>query len=111
MVPSNNGDLDLSENAPNMSLMLMAFSTTFGNMAFQITTPQPGDIDDSYPTIPYLSQEAIFYQQMSSNPLSAPQTILGGTNTGQQVIGGQITQVDQNNEARYMQGYQSSNTQ
>lgn len=95
-------------NVPNMSLMFGAFTPTFGNIMFQITPPQPGNMDNAFPSIPYLSLEAIIFQSISSNPLSAPYTNLSGSNAGQQVIGGQLTQSDQNQQTRFIQGFQAS---
>jgi len=108
MNPAASGNVDLAANAPNMSLMFSAFTPTFGNIMFQITPPQPGDMDNAFPQVPYLSLEALIYQQMASNPMSAPFNTIGGSNTGQQVIGGQITQTDQNQQSRFQQGFQSS---
>lgn len=99
---------DLFQNAPNESLMFTMYSTTFGNGSFQVMPPGPGEVGNSYPTVPYTSMEGIFYQQMASNPQSAPYTTTSGSNTGQQVIGGQITQQDQNSTSRYSQGFSST---
>lgn len=99
--------VDLAANAPNMSLMFSSFTPTFGNIMFQITPPMPGNTDAAFPTVPYLSLEALIYQQIGSNPASAPLTLLSGSNTGQQVIGGQITQQDATGTSRFQQGTQS----
>lgn len=99
----------LDANLGYVNSMSQAFSPTFGNVEFQIDPvgTQGQAVDNNFPYIPYVSLEALLYQQMASNPLSAPYTVMGGSNTGQHVIGGQITQQDQNGTSRYMQGYQS----
>lgn len=109
MYPQTQGyQSDLYQNVPNESMMLTMYSTTFGNGSFQVVLPMSGEVGNTYPTVPYQSMEAIFYQQMSSNPLSSPYTTLSGSNTGQQVIGGQITQQDNNGTSRFQQGFQST---
>ncbi len=95
------------QNIPNESLMFTAFSPTLGYGAFQVMPPGPGEVGRGFPTIPYLSLEALLYQQMSSNPASSPFNTLSGSNTGQQIIGGQLTQQDSTGTSRYQQGYQS----
>lgn len=99
-----------AQNVSGASSMENAFSPTFGNLSFQIDPPglQGHDIANNFPYIPYVSVEALFYEQMASNPLFAPHNALGGSNTGQQVLGGQITQQDQNGISRFQQGYQTT---
>lgn len=106
MFPSSQGfQSDLYQNAPNESLMFTMYSTTFGNGGFQIMPPSPGEVGDGFPSVPYLSLEALIYQQMSSNPLSSPVYTYSGSNTGQQIIGGQLTQQDANSTSRFFQGF------
>lgn len=99
---------DTFQNAPNESMAFTMYSSTFGNGSFQIAPPSVGEVGDGYPSVPYLSLEALMYSQMSSNPLSSPYTTMSGSNTGQQVIGGQITQQDNTGTSRYQQGFQST---
>lgn len=96
------------QNVPNESLMFTMYSTTFGNGGFAIQPPGPGEVGDGFPSVPYLSLEALMYQQMASNPQTAPYTTMSGSNTGQQVIGGQITQQDNTGTSRFQQGFQST---
>src|SRR5580698_2119496 len=107
---SSNDNAETYANAPNMSLMNIMYTTTFGNGGFVIQPPSPGEVGDGFPSIPYLSQEAVFYQQQASNPLTAPVNTLSGANVGQQVIQGQYTSSDGAGTSRYMQGFQPSGT-
>lgn len=95
-----------AQNAPNL-----AFYATpiLGNTWFNIQAPpNKGEVKMGPPSIPYTSPEAILYFSAMMNPLSAPQTVLSGSNTGQQVISGQITQQDSTQTSRYQSGFQSS---
>lgn len=103
----NNENNETFKNAPNMSLMFTMYSTTFGNGAFQLLPPPTGNMEDGFPSIPYLSLEAIIYQQQSSNPLSAPSTVLAGASAGQQVIGSTQTANDATGIPRYIIGNQN----
>jgi hypothetical protein len=98
---------ELYQNAPNQSLMYTMYTTTFGNGSFMIQPPQPGKIGNAFPTIPYLSIEALIYQQQASNPSMSPINTMSGSHVGQQVISGQYTMQDQNQTNRYQQGFQS----
>lgn len=111
MQPQGQGfQSDLYQNAPNESLAFTMYSTTFGNGSFQVIVPPSyGDVSNTYPTVPYQSMEAVFFSQMSSNPMNAPNNTVSGSNTGQQVIGGQITQQDSTGTSRFQQGFQSTN--
>lgn len=100
---------ELYHNIPNMSLMYTMYTTTFGNGNFMIQPPSKGEIGAGFPSVPYLPQEAIFYQQQASNPAMSPVNIMGGSNTGQQVIAGQYTMQDSTQTSRYQQGFQSVN--
>ena len=90
-------------------LMGLAFNPMFGYMDFQIDPVgiQGQDTQNVFPVVPYVSLEAVFMVQMMSNPMSAPYTTYGGSNTGQQVVSGQVTMQDQNGVSRYQQGFQS----
>jgi hypothetical protein len=105
---SSSDSQETYENMPNMSMMFTMYSTTFGNGAFIIQPPSPGEVGQGFPSVPYLPLEAIFYQQQASNPLSSPVNTLSGSNVGEQVIQGQYTSTDGAGTSRYMQGYQSS---
>lgn len=93
-------------NSPNMSLMYTMYTPTFGSGSFMIQPPKSGEVGNAFPTVPYLSIEALFYQQQSSNPLSSPINTLSGANVGQQVVNGQYTVSDSTNTSRYMLGSQ-----
>jgi hypothetical protein len=94
-----------ASNAPNLSFTA---SPILGNMTFSIQAPPTkGDVQAGFPSFPYLSLEALLFFQMMSNPMSAPYTTYGGSNTGQQVISGQFTMQDPTGTSRYQQGFQS----
>lgn len=88
-------------------MMQNMYNTTFGNGSFEIVPPSKGEVGQGFPTVPYLSIEALFFQQQQSNPQSAPINTLGGSNTGQQVMSGQYTMQDSTQTNRYQMGYQS----
>jgi hypothetical protein len=97
-----------AQNAPNLSF---TSSPMFGNMEFNIQAPPTnGKVQPGYPSTPYLSIESLLFFQMMANPYTAPYTTMSGSNTGQQVISGQITQQDTTGTSRFMQGYQSTNS-
>lgn len=80
------------------------YSTTFGNTAFSINPPKSNNLEDGFPSIPYVSIEAIFYEQQASNPLSAPYTILPGSTAGVQNISGTQTVTDATGNVRVQIG-------
>lgn len=96
-------------NAPNISMMNTMYTPTFGTGNFVIQQPSPGEVSDGFPSVPYMSLEALLYQSQSSNPLSSPVNTLSGSNTGQQVIAGQYTMQDSTQTSRYQMGFQSNN--
>lgn len=99
-------ETSLSQNIPNMSLAFTMYTTTFGNGSFMIQPPMKGQISDGFPTIPYLSLEALLYQGQQSNPWSAPLTNYAGSNTGQQVISSTQTANDFTGTSRLLTGNQ-----
>lgn len=99
---------DLYSNVGNMSLMNVMYTTTFGFGGFMVQPPSHGEVGAGFPSIPYLSLEAVFYQQQASNPLSSPVSILSGSNVGEQVIQGAYTSTDASGTTRALNGYQSS---
>lgn len=103
---NNDYTSSLYANLPNASLMQAMYSTTFGNMNFSVQGPQEGSISSSFPTVPYLSLEALLYQGQQSNPLTSATNIFTGQTAGQQNIGGQVTMNDSVNQHRYLMGYQ-----
>lgn len=97
-----------SVNAPSAALAYTAFSTIFGNYNFVVTPATPGKIDLGFPSIPYLSLEALLFSQAASNPAVAPTSILGGVNVGEQSVGGQQTSRDSTGTTRISTGYSKS---
>lgn len=83
----SNSPSDLAVNMPNASLMYQTFTPTFGNLNFQIMPSQSGEVNNQFGTIPYLSLEALVYNQQiqaqtnqantTSNSVSGQQNIIG----------------------------------
>lgn len=92
------------ENVANMSLAFTMWSTTFGNGNFLITPPSMGEVGEGYPSMPYLSLEALLYQQQASNPAVRSVNLNSGTTTGQQVVSGTVSQNDSNGTPRSLTG-------
>lgn len=95
-----------AQNAPNL-----AFYATpiLGNTWFSLQVPGKSEVKTGVPVMPYTSPEAILYFSQMMNPLTSPTSVLSGSNTGQQVISGQITQQDSTGTSRYQSGFQSTN--
>lgn len=89
-----------AQNAPNASMMMMAYSATFGNMAFTVQPASPGEIQSGFPSVPYLSLESLLYNQQMSNPVVAPTNIQTGSTAGTQNISGQQTVTDSTGNVR-----------
>lgn len=102
----NDFENDMYQNIPNAALAFTMYTTTFGNGNFVIQPPMKADMGDGFPSIPYLSLEALLYQGQSSNPWSAPLTNYSGSNTGQQVISATQTANDATGTARLLTGNQ-----
>lgn len=84
---------DIASNMPNASMMYSTFTPTFGNLMFQIAPSQTGEVSNQFQTIPYLSLEALIYQQQIQSATNAANTT-GGQMTGQQNISGALTVSD-----------------
>ena len=93
-----------AENAPNASMMMMAYSATFGNMAFTVQPASPGEIQAGFPSVPYLSLESLLYNQQMSNPVVAPTNVRSGSYSGTQEVGGNITKTDTTGNVRVVIG-------
>lgn len=100
----NRFESDLYQNVPNMSMMFMMYTPTFGNGNFMIQPPGPGEVQPGFPSVPYMPLEALFYQQMSSNPFTATNLASGGQSVGQQNIAGTQTAYDSEGTSRYQLG-------
>ena len=103
MVAPNN----TSQNTPNASLAYTAFSTVFGNYNFQVMPATPGKVDLGFPSVPYLSLEALLFSQAASNPAISPTSVMSGTNVGEQSIAGQTTARDSTGTTRVSDGFTS----
>lgn len=97
---------ELYQNIPSMALMFTMYTPTFGNGGFVIQPASPGEVQDGFPSIPYLPLEAMIYQQQASNPITSPVNVMGGANTGQQVISSTQTANDSTGTARQLNGNQ-----
>lgn len=90
----------VSQNAPNSSMMMLMQSAVFGNMAFQIQPASPGVKQTGFPSVPYLSLEALLYNGQMSNPVVAPANIQTGSTAGTQNVSGNITTTDNTGNIR-----------
>lgn len=100
----------LYSNIPNVSLMFTMYSTTFGNGGFMVQPASPGEVQTGFPSVPYLSLEAMLYQQQSSNPIVAPTNIQSGGSAGVQNISGTQTATDNTGTIRVSIGNTSNTT-
>jgi hypothetical protein len=91
-------------NTPNASMMMLMYSSTFGNMAFQVQPAGPGEIQDGFATIPYLSLEAMLYNGQMSNQTVAPRQIQTGSTAGTQNIQGSQNITDATGNIRVSMG-------
>lgn len=96
----------LSQNTPNAGMMFTMYTPIFGNGSFAIDVPKDGKLDRDWPSVPYLSLEALIYEQMSSNPFTSPNFTYSGQSSGQQGVSGTYTMQDANRQDRYMMGFQ-----
>ena len=99
---------EITANAPNHSMMYSMYTTTFGNVNFMIQPPSPGEVGRGFPSVPYLSIEALLYYQQASNPSSAPVNTMAGSNTGQQVIQSTQSANDSTGTPRSLMGNQQT---
>lgn len=88
--------------------MFAAISPVFGNGSFVVQPASPGEVQSGFPTIPYSPLEAYIYQGQSSNPQTAPVNVVGGSNTGQQVITSTQTSNDATGTPRVLLGNQQT---
>lgn len=101
---------EISQNVANMSLMYTMYLPTFGNYNFSIQAPQEGQTSDQFPTVPYLSPEAVFYQLQSSSPAVAPTNVISGSSAGVQTQASTNIAPDQFGTNRVLSGYQAGGT-
>lgn len=94
----------ITENAPNASMMMLAYSSTFGNTNFMIQPANPGEFQDNFVTIPYLSLEAMLYNGQMSNQTVAPRQIQTGSTAGTQNLQGGTTVTDSSGNIRVQIG-------
>lgn len=97
---------DTYSNIPNMSLMYMMYTPTFGNMNFFIQPPIPGKVGNGFPSVPYVPLEGLIYMNQAQNQQVMANDILTGTTVGSQSTGGTSTTADISGTPRYMLGYQ-----
>lgn len=98
----------ITQNVPNASMMMMMYSATFGNMGFTVQPATPGNIQGGFPSVPYMSLEALLYNGQMSNPMTAPTNVMGGATAGTQVIRGSQQVVDDTGTPRVVIGYQEN---
>lgn len=90
-------------NMPNMSLMYSSYTPTFGNLNFQISPSQVGQVNNTFGTIPYLSLEALIYQQQIQSQTNQANTASNQI-TGQQNVTGKMTVTDNTGNTRVQIG-------
>lgn len=106
--PDSQFQSDMYANIPTMALAFTMYTATFGNGSFVIQPPMPNQVGDDFPSVPYLSLEALLYEQQASNPMSAPFTTLAGANSGQQVVSSTQTFNDATGTPRALSGVQQT---
>jgi hypothetical protein len=94
----------ISANMPNASMMMLAYSSTFGNINFMIQPSNKGSFQEGFVTIPYLSLEALLYNGQMSNQTVAPRQIQTGSTAGTQNLQGGTTVTDANGNIRVQIG-------
>ena len=91
---------EMSQNIPNSSMMMLMYSATFGNMGFTVQPASPGEVQTGFPSVPYLSLEALLYNGQMSNPVVAPTNIQTGSTSGTQNVSGNLTTTDNTGNIR-----------
>lgn len=86
--------------------MFQMYTSTFGNVNFQVAPSQTGEVSNTFGIVPYVSLESIIYAQQMQAQVS-PTNIVSGQNTGQQNIQGSTTIQDANGLTRMVMGYQN----
>lgn len=104
----SNYENEMYANVPNQSMMQTMYTTTFGNMSFVVQPPMPGKTGNGFPSVPYISLEALLYQGQASNPQVSPTNVYTGQTSGTQNIAGQQTIKDGNGNTVYVAGYSQS---
>ncbi len=100
---------DTNSNAPNKSLINTMYTTTFGNGDFDIQAPPSIDeVQAGFPALPYLSLEAILYQQQASNPNFSPTNSVGGATANETAVSSAQTMSDQTGITRLLFGPQTN---
>ena len=77
---------DLYQNIPSMAQMFALCSPIFGNGGFVIQPASPGEVQDGFPTLPYVPLEAWIYQAQENNSLTNPSSVIAGDSSGQHRI-------------------------
>jgi len=98
---------DLFQNIPSAALNFAMMSPIFGNGGFVVQPASPGVVQSGFPSVPYMPLEAIIYQQQSNTQVT-PTSIVGGSNTGQQVINSTQTANDATGTSRVLNGNQQT---
>src|ERR1700761_4265292 len=91
---------DTYANLPNESMVFTMYTTTFGNGAFMIQPASPDEVQKGFPTVPYLSLEALLYAGQSSNPAVAAVNVTGGNTVGEQQTAGTTSLKDSTGTTR-----------
>lgn len=105
MQPNYTANNDNSSDSANLS---NSFSTIFGNFGFQVMPATPGKIDTGFPSIPYVSLEALLANAATTNPAINPSNVLSGSSVGEQATTGQNTSRDSTGTTRVSDGFSHS---
>lgn len=92
-MPPMDSPSDIALNMPNASLMYSTYTPTFGNLMFQIQPSQTGEVSNTFGTVPYMSLEALLYQQQIQSQTNQANTT-STQMTGQQNVSGALTVSD-----------------
>lgn len=99
---SNDQSGTLAQNTTGA--LFQMYTSTFGNVNFQIAPSQTGEVSNTFGIIPYVSLESIVYAQQIQAQTS-PVNVMSGQNQGQQNIQGSYTIQDSNGQTRMVMGY------
>jgi hypothetical protein len=102
MPPESQSSSNLAQNTTGA--MFEMYTSTFGNVNFQIQPSMTGEVSNTFGTIPYVSLESVIYAQQMNAQMS-PTNIMSGQNTGQQNIQGSYSIQDANGLTRMVMGY------
>lgn len=105
MPPTSSNDQSGTLAQNTSGALFQMYTSTFGNVNFQIAPSQTGEVSNTFGIVPYVSLESIVYAQQISAQTS-PTNIVSGQNSGQQNVQGSYTITDSNGLPRMVMGFQ-----